>query len=894
VRSEPTDERGTPTQPLDGAAEERLALHLPERYQPVRLLGAGGQGVVWLADDSELGEQVAVKVLARMDDVTTERVRREVRVCRHLRHRNLAEVFELLEAGDRLAVVMEHLPGGSLADRLRTGPLLLAEVVDAAGALLRGLAYLHEHGIVHRDVKPANALLAAGGELKLADFGLLRPIASDDGLTRTGLTVGTPAYMSPEQVQGNEPSPASDLYALGVTLFELLAGERPFVATSALELAHLHRSRRPAPVHSLRPDCPRWLAAFVDRLLEKDHRRRWPDARAALAAFEHRRPGLTRRTRRLLAAAAAVAALATVAALGLRFARSHQGLAVRVDGTTLIATTASGRELWRKRLALDSVHAVAGRFLLAEGPQVVTAEATTVQGRGSTDLVLRDRGGRELARDRLRDFAAAFPQLSDDHFPWCLSAADLDGDGLEDVVVGLHHRTWYPSMLFVWRPASDRMPLQLLSNSGHIADARAADLDGDGQPEIVVTGVNNILGYQEFVAILSLADWLQGNFDIGTASPDLVQSTGAEGSGGRTLHSYTLLGELRGTPAISSATASGIAVSSGNRTIRLDRDGNPEGSPLFGAGPEPRRDFWLDRFTTGQAITQDPPRASQLVSAFESQHAGASAEPASRDAALLLFARDLADAGRPELGATLLERAERGEATIRRVWRERGELLLVAARPAAARAVLERAVLTPGRGANPNDELRMLALDAIVRGDPAAIERVRSIWAQSQGTRATAQWHAVAPLRAFFASAWAEVGAAEFEWDTAIRCWSALAPWAEIESGAPAERVRTALAGLETDPETRDLALIAEAHERLRAGDARAAIASATRALEGLRGTARRWYEPYLIEGMAHWVLGAALADSGDPAAARPHLEIAARRLPGTWLGRDARTRLGR
>jgi hypothetical protein len=895
VPGEDAGKRGIPAGAFDGDYTDRPDLGLPERYEPVRMLGAGGQGLVWLVDDTELREQVAVKVLARMDDVTSERVRREVRVCRHLRHRHLAEIYELTEAGDRLAVVMEHLPGGSLAGRLRVGPLPIAEVVEAGGALLRGLAYLHEHGIVHRDVKPANALFTASGDLKLADFGLLRPVESDDGLTRTGFTVGTPAYMSPEQVRGDEPSPASDLYALGITLFELLAGRRPFVATSTLEIAHLHRSRRPPPIRTVRRDCPRWLATFIERLLEKDPGKRWPDARPALAAFERRRPGLARRTRYRLVAAAAIAAIGVGYALVARSWGEHGDLAVRVDGTMLIAPTASGRELWRRPLGTDAVQAVGvGRLFPTDRADVVTTETSMVPGGLRTELVVRDRSGRERARKELSrgPLPALFPSR-DSLSLYSLYFVDLDGDGLSEVLVTLRTGGSGPARLILWRPTLAREPRTILANSGPLDNFRVADIDGDGSPEIVVACVNRTLGSQAAAAIISTRPLTRAAWGADTRSPDLLGDAQAADPDWPALRSYTLLGESREAPTIAAADSTGVVVRAGGRSIRLDCNGNPEGFLLFGAGAIARQDFWLDRLATSHAVAQDPVSAGELASAFESRNAKVCAESASRDAALLLFARDLADAGRPDLGAALLDRAERGTSTVRSVWREHGELLLIAGRSAAAWPYLERAASAAERGADVGGELRMLALDGIVRGAPAALDHVRKLWLRIEGERDDAAWHVLAPWQEFFTGQWQVEMTSSPIWPAGAQRWRALTAWAAIEAGAATPQLDEALAALLADPEARDLGLVVRARERMRAGDSNAAVASAKQALEELRTPARRGYEPFIIEGMAHWALGAALAQRGERAAALPHLLVTAERLRGTWLGRDARRRLG-
>jgi len=234
---------GPVTRPAARGRRGGWEIKLPARWRLERFLGAGGQSEVWLAHDEELDQQVAIKVFAPdLSDEALERLRREVRLGRTLQNPHLVRVYELIEDGGRLAMAMAWLPGGSLAQRLaERGPLPIAEVVQATDEALAALAYLHEQRIVHRDVKPSNLLLNLDGRVYLADLGLVRGLDEQARLTRTEMVVGTPVYMSPEQIRAGRLTPASDLYSLGVTVFQLLAGHPPFEGTSRIATCALRR-----------------------------------------------------------------------------------------------------------------------------------------------------------------------------------------------------------------------------------------------------------------------------------------------------------------------------------------------------------------------------------------------------------------------------------------------------------------------------------------------------------------------------------------------------------------------------------------------------------------------------------------------------------------------------
>ena len=262
------------------------------KYELRERLGRGGAAEVYKAYNPLLERVVAIKVLhahlAEAPDFTS-RFLREARLVAQLRHPNIVQVFDFDLDGERPYMVMEYVPGASLKQRLddcfmREERLPLAEVVRIFKALLEAVGYAHAQGMLHRDLKPANILLDAAGRPVLTDFGIAR-LLSADRLTASGIAVGTPAYMSPEQGLGYDADERSDLYALGIVLFECLTGSVPFEADTAvaLLLKHIHQ---PVPsLHELRPDLPEAMELIINKLLAKDPAERYQTAGVVWAAL---------------------------------------------------------------------------------------------------------------------------------------------------------------------------------------------------------------------------------------------------------------------------------------------------------------------------------------------------------------------------------------------------------------------------------------------------------------------------------------------------------------------------------------------------------------------------------------------------------------------------------
>jgi serine/threonine-protein kinase len=262
---------------------------LAGRYELGPLLGAGGMAQVVRGHDHRLGRPVAIKLVpaGRVDAATRERFRRESTWSARFNHPNAVTTFDAGEADGWLYLVMELVDGPTLGDRLRDhGPLPVADATAVAAAVLDALAAAHAVGLVHRDVKPSNILLGRGGVVKLADFGIaqrLDTVAAD--LTTTGTFVGTARYAAPERLAGQHSTPASDLYSMGVVLFEMLSGHPPYEGDSAITVALAHH-RDPVPdVRSAAPWVPPALAAATSRALAKDPADRFGSAAEMRAAL---------------------------------------------------------------------------------------------------------------------------------------------------------------------------------------------------------------------------------------------------------------------------------------------------------------------------------------------------------------------------------------------------------------------------------------------------------------------------------------------------------------------------------------------------------------------------------------------------------------------------------
>jgi beta-lactam-binding protein with PASTA domain/predicted Ser/Thr protein kinase len=260
---------------------ERTVLN--DRYEIQQRIGRGGMADVLLARDLLLDRPVAIKVLFSefaTDPNFVERFRREAQSAAALNHPNIVSVYDWGKYGGTYFIAMEYVEGRTLADIVRVNgrvsPIQAAEIASEVSA---ALAFAHRNGVVHRDIKPANILIGSSGQVKVADFGIARAMnsAADSNLTQVGLVMGTATYFSPEQAQGAQPDPRSDLYSLGIVMYEMVGGRPPFAGDNPVAIAYKQVHENPQPLNQLAPDVPRPFEAIVAKLLAKNPAMRYAD-----------------------------------------------------------------------------------------------------------------------------------------------------------------------------------------------------------------------------------------------------------------------------------------------------------------------------------------------------------------------------------------------------------------------------------------------------------------------------------------------------------------------------------------------------------------------------------------------------------------------------------------
>ena len=267
-----------PQRTPEAAEQESWTGRIVGGYTLLEKLGEGGMAVVYKVRSKDNSRDLALKILQEpfaSDPVFQQRIAREVATCKDLRHPNIMSLFDWSPSGAPVMfLALEYVDGDTLLKRLRGGGLNLDEIAYYMGGLLEGLAYAHQRGIVHRDLKPENVMLTSQGVVKIADFGLAR---TQDGekITRAGQSMGTPAYFPPEQIVGADPTPAADQYSVGVMLYEMLTGKRPFKETHPIKMLMCHMSEKPTDPLVHRPDLPPVAAALALRMMEKQPDRRF-------------------------------------------------------------------------------------------------------------------------------------------------------------------------------------------------------------------------------------------------------------------------------------------------------------------------------------------------------------------------------------------------------------------------------------------------------------------------------------------------------------------------------------------------------------------------------------------------------------------------------------------
>jgi tRNA A-37 threonylcarbamoyl transferase component Bud32 len=627
---------------------------IADRFRILRVLGTGSSAVVMAAHDSHLDTDVALKIYLHppRDERQLARLRREVQTARGT-HPHAVTVFDLHATGNLEFLSMELVDGESLRRRIADrGPLEVDAAVDVARQIALALTWLHERRLVHRDVKPGNILLDRSGTAKLCDLGLVRPLEHGQTLTATDLVVGTPAYMAPEQATGGDLTPAADVYALGLVLFNALTGDVPLRGDTAVAtLMRRQRERAPRLRHQ-RSECPRWLDRLVASMLDTEPAVR-PSASEVASILARRRLPWRPRRRTVIGAAAALAVGLLAVWAGPQLQPSSQITRVTVANDRVAGFDERGRELWSVPIRGD---VISEQYvdLDHDGTDEILITSTAHRESGARlatspalQILAVDRNGRVVTDEDLTTLVDSWPFTYPKRLTAVVEALQIDDQGPLELVVMAHQINHYPSTVLIYWTERNLWQ-QLLTHNGWFYDA-AADADAD-HPRLVFFGVNNHLELSSVIAEVALEipdSTLRSLTRLPLESPE--RPRGGLGTSHTHWRTYTLVDHPDDTRRDLNVAAidGGVGLTGWLGINALDDLGNPVPGPNAGQDLRALRSLMLSGFgrllhpyDSFGGLTPDEVRTS--VEDLERDLEPLTAEPAYRRMITVLAARSLA------------------------------------------------------------------------------------------------------------------------------------------------------------------------------------------------------------------------------------------------------------